>query len=358
MSFRLCHTKATKQRLFGFTTFDWFVLVETLQKSMSSTDSTSGLAPTSTTETSVVADTAASAETSSEADVGEDDNVVVPMRFDEFDVDRLVFPAPQPNKEGGFIFMPKYKDNDGVMTELVVRLPHMRVVFPPGPGLKKTLTPTSPLNLSLGTEHLPASYHEKAAQLDEKIFSYLCQYKDMVWPGEGLSDEQVRKRAHRVFASGINKKGESRGGYMAVKMDPKLQEGADNVVKPHPNPTELYYVDKDGNVIDPEPIEKNETIFTPAMREAKDYVTAEVIIKLTSGYTMAAWGGVNWRVCMGQIRKLAKPKWALSKPRKRPANQVGNEADGSEDKRVKTDDQDGDEDEGQLNDFPDMEDFE
>jgi|688.fasta_scaffold46743_4 hypothetical protein len=325
-----------------------------------------GLAPTedSTTATSTVTHVEANAA------VGptDEDNVVVPMNFDEFDVDRLVFPAPQPNKEGGFIFMPKYKDDNGAMTELVVQLPAMRVVFPPGPGLKKTLTPTSPLNLSLGTEHLPASYHAKAAQLDEKVYNYLCQYKDMVWPEDGLSEEQVRKKAHKVFASGINKKGESRGGYMVVKMDPKLQEGADGVVKPHPNPTELYYVDKNGDVIDSHPIEKNETIFTPAMREAKEYVTAKVIIKLTSGYTMAAWGGVNWRVCMGEIHKLAKPKWALSKTPKRPVSQVSNATDGADDKRGKTESdtsvgvvpptQYADEDEDKLNDFPDMDDFE
>lgn len=264
------------------------------------------------------------------------DDMVVPMSFDEFDVERLVLPPPQPNKEGGFGFMPKYKAENGAMTELVVQMPSMRVVFPIGPGLKKTLTPTSPLNASLATDLLPASYHDKASKLTEKLYEYLCQYKDMLWPEDGLSDEQVRKKVHKVFASGINKKGEMKGGYMPVKMDPKLQDDGQGGTKANPNPAEMYYVDADGNVIDDTPIERLETIYTQAMQEGKQYVSIRPILALTSGYTMASWGGLNWRMRMGEVQKVAKPKYGFSKTNKRKADQVSRDDEGSDVARVKT----------------------
>ena len=91
------------------------------------------------------------ASTEVEVEAKEDD-VVVPMNFDELDVERLILPPPQPNSDGsGFMFMPKYKEENGAMVELVVQMPFMRVVFPIGPGLKKALTPTSPLRMRPGT---------------------------------------------------------------------------------------------------------------------------------------------------------------------------------------------------------------
>ena len=158
----------------------------------------------------------------------------------------------------------------------------------------------------------------------------------MVWPGAGLTDDQVRKKTHKVFASGMNKKGEMKGGYMPVKMDPKLQGDGKEGTKPNPNPSEMYYVDGDGNVIDDTPIEKNETIYTTAMQDAKQHVSVRAILALTSGYTMDSWGGINFRVRMGQVQKLAKPKYGFSKQFKRPASQMSNNEEGSDVARVKT----------------------
>lgn len=294
------------------------------------------------------------------------DDVVVPMNFDDIDVERVVLPPPQPNKEGGFMFIPKYKEENGAMTDLVVQMPFMRVVFPIGPGLKKQLTPTSPLNMSLATDHLPASYQAKAAQMTEKLYEYLCQYKDMVWPGAGLTDEQVRKKTHKVFASGMNKKGEMKGGYMPVKMDPKLQDDGKDGTKPNPNPSEMYYVDADGNVVDDTPIEKNETIYTTSMQDAKQYVSVRAILALTSGYTMDSWGGLNWRVRMGQVQKLAKPKYGFNKTTKRKADQVSHDDEGSDVARAKAESDTGntnfpvqdDEEDAHLDDLHEMADFE
>lgn len=301
------------------------------------------------------------ASTEVEVEAKEDD-VVVPMNFDELDVERLILPPPQPNSDGsGFMFMPKYKEENGAMVELVVQMPFMRVVFPIGPGLKKALTPTSPLNMSLATDHLPASYQDKAAKLTEKLYEYLCQYKDMVWPGAGLTDEQVRKKTHKVFASGMNKKGEMKGGYMPVKMDPKLQDDGKEGTKPNPNPSKMFYVDADGNVLDDTPIEKNETIYTAAMQEAKQHVSVRPILALTSGYTMDSWGGINFRVRMGQVQKLAKTKYGFSKASKRKLDQVSdNQDEGSDAKRgAQEGSADNDsKDDNQDNDYPELDDFE